>query len=329
MLLDSGYLAYVPYLYKIPVPLTLLVMPLSYLYIRSTLNNENRFKRTDFIHLLPFAVFTINYLPFYFMPLGEKTVLVNKVIEDISLTVSHQDGMLPEWLSVVVRVASMIFYLILIGFFLKKYYKHNSSSRPHFLKIKNWVYTLFRLQIMYWVGLNIIYFIFGLKLLKITEGDVLFDFMSGTIVSLFFLRIATYLLMNPNLLLGLNYKLAPNITEEVEPLMRSTDFKKIHQYIFHDDFYKDSTLNITQVASHTNMSPRNISIAISDQGFENFKHYVNDLRVSLVKERLTADVLKSYSIEAIATDCGFNSTPTFYRAFKKRYNQTPTDFLKK
>ncbi len=328
VLLDSGYLAYVPYLYKIPVPLTLLVMPLSYLYIRSTLNNENGFKKKDLIHLLPFVVFTINYLPFYFMPFGEKAALVNKVIEDISLTISHQDGILPEWLSVVTRVASMIFYLILIGFFLKKYYKHNSSSRPHFLKIKKWVYTLFKFQILYWVGLNILYFVFGLKLQKITEGDVLFDFMAGTIVSLFFLRISTYLLMNPNLLLGLNNKLAPNISEEVEPSKSSGDFEIIHQYVFHDDFYKDSTLNITQVAANTNMSPRNISIAISDQGFENFKHYINDLRVSLVKEKLTADVLKSYSIEAITIDCGFNSTPTFYRAFKKKYNQTPTKFLK-
>jgi AraC-like DNA-binding protein len=229
----------------------------------------------------------------------------------------------------VTRVASMIFYLILIGLFLKKYYKYNSTSRPHFLKIKKWVKTLFRLQIMYWVGLNIIYFIFGLKLLKITEGDVLFDFMAGTLVSLFFLRIATYLLMNPNLLLGLNNKVIFSISKEAEPSMSKGDFQKIHEYVFHDGFYKKPTLNITQVAAHYDLNPRNISIAISDQGYENFKHYINDLRVSLVKERLTVDVLKSYSIEAIASDCGFNSTPTFYRAFKKKYNQTPTDFLKK
>jgi AraC-like DNA-binding protein len=103
--------------------------------------------------------------------------------------------------------------------------------------------------------------------------------------------------------------------------MSSGDFKKIHEYVFHDGFYKKPTPNITQVAAHYGLNPRNISIAISDQGYENFKHYI--------KESLTVKVLKSYSIEAIASDCRFNSTPTFYRAFKKKYNQTPTDFLKK
>jgi hypothetical protein len=117
VLLDSGYLAYFPYLYKIPVPLTLLVMPLSYSYIRSTLNNENGSKITNLFRLLSFAVFTINYLPFYFMAYGEKEALVNRVIKDISLTISNQDGMLPEWLSVVTKFASMIFYLNLIGLF--------------------------------------------------------------------------------------------------------------------------------------------------------------------------------------------------------------------
>jgi hypothetical protein len=51
------------------------------------------------------------------MAYGEKEALVNRVIKDISLTISNQDGMLPEWLSVVTKFASMIFYLNLIGLF--------------------------------------------------------------------------------------------------------------------------------------------------------------------------------------------------------------------
>ena len=68
VLVSSGLIAKVPYLYKIPAPFTLLIMPLSYLYVRGTLYNDITLKKIDLIHLLPFVVFTVNYLQFFFMP---------------------------------------------------------------------------------------------------------------------------------------------------------------------------------------------------------------------------------------------------------------------
>jgi len=329
-ILETGILTKVPFLYKIFSPLTLLMMPLSYLYIRSTLYNENTFKRIDLVHLLPFIVFTINYLPFYFMPYEEKIALVNMVVKYPVMNITHQDGLLPEFTFIMSRCFLFFVYLTLIGLLLKKYYKHNTSANLHFLKIKKWVYTLFRLQIIYWVGLTILFLIIGLQFQALQDFNNFFNIIIATIISLFFIRITTYLLMNPILLLGLNKRLISKNLKQVKSVIDDhSDFKKIHDYVFNDNFYKDPTLNISKLSLQIKITSRNISIAISEQGFENFNDYVNGLRVLLAKDLLISNSLKNYSMNAIATNSGFNSISTFYRAFKKKNGNTPIEFLKK
>ncbi|WP_407920992.1 helix-turn-helix domain-containing protein [Flavobacterium cellulosilyticum] len=58
----------------------------------------------------------------------------------------------------------------------------------------------------------------------------------------------------------------------------------------------------------------------------NFLDYINLLRVEKVKKYLIKSDYSSYTIVAIGLECGFNSKSTFYTAFKKFTNVTPSEF---
>jgi len=64
-LVYSGSITDYPHLYKTAAPITFLIAPLGYFYVRSVLFNEVAFKKIDFLHAIPFLFFTLNYMPFF------------------------------------------------------------------------------------------------------------------------------------------------------------------------------------------------------------------------------------------------------------------------
>jgi AraC-like DNA-binding protein len=68
-----------------------------------------------------------------------------------------------------------------------------------------------------------------------------------------------------------------------------------------------------------------LSFAINNGFGKNFNDFVNEFRITEVKEKLkTAD---DATLLEIAFDCGFNSKATFNRAFKKFTGVSPKEFV--
>ena len=57
----------------------------------------------------------------------------------------------------------------------------------------------------------------------------------------------------------------------------------------------------------------------------NINTYINDLRIKKFLNIYTENPDKNYT--SIIFEVGFNTTSSFYRAFKKKYNVSPTEFL--
>lgn len=94
-----------------------------------------------------------------------------------------------------------------------------------------------------------------------------------------------------------------------------------------DNLYLDPELNITSLAAHIGIPPKTLS-AVLNQGLQKgFSEYVNTWRVEAVKQKILDPENRHMTITGIAYDCGFNSQPTFQRAFKTVTGQTPRDFM--
>jgi AraC-like DNA-binding protein len=105
--------------------------------------------------------------------------------------------------------------------------------------------------------------------------------------------------------------------------------QRLQQAMEHDKLYRDAELNLTKLATHLSISAKIISGVLNQKLGKSFNEYINEYRVYEIKDRLVKGESKKYTLTALAFECGFNSQPTFQRAFKSVVGLTPSEFLQK
>ncbi|WP_408044697.1 helix-turn-helix domain-containing protein [Tenacibaculum litopenaei] len=103
-------------------------------------------------------------------------------------------------------------------------------------------------------------------------------------------------------------------------------FEKINDLVLAEKLYLSSELKINNLASRLDTSVPHISQAINENKQVSFSDYINGFRIEEAKKKLLEE--KPDTIFAISLDVGFNSKATFYHAFKKLTQQTPTQYRK-
>ena len=103
-------------------------------------------------------------------------------------------------------------------------------------------------------------------------------------------------------------------------------FDRINSLVATEQLFLSSDLKINAISEKLQTSVPHISQAINENRNISFSDYINSYRIEAAKQRLLVD--KPDTIFAIAIDVGFNNKATFYHAFKKLTNTTPTAFRK-
>ncbi len=107
-------------------------------------------------------------------------------------------------------------------------------------------------------------------------------------------------------------------------------FQEIIEFIRSKKLYLDPKFNQQSLVTLFGTNRQYLYEAISKNGDDNFRGIINRFRINEAK-RLLAEQLNSekpLDVSAIAEKVGFNSYPTFYRAFKNITGLTPLDFTK-
>ncbi|GMN08901.1 helix-turn-helix domain-containing protein [Croceitalea sp. MTPC9] len=105
---------------------------------------------------------------------------------------------------------------------------------------------------------------------------------------------------------------ATELLESLDELMRT---KKL---------YKNADLKLAEVAKQIALSTHQMSQLLNDNLGKSFPNWLNEYRIHEAKELIRSH--DKYSIESIGYECGFNSKSTFYTAFKRITQTTPSQF---
>lgn len=89
----------------------------------------------------------------------------------------------------------------------------------------------------------------------------------------------------------------------------------------------NADLNLTKLAQHCGAAPKLLSTVLNQHMDTTFNDFVNGYRVDAVKERLRLPESRELTIAGLAYECGFNSLPTFQRAFKAATGMSPREYL--
>ena len=92
--------------------------------------------------------------------------------------------------------------------------------------------------------------------------------------------------------------------------------------------FDDDELDIDQIAKGCAISKRYLH-SISSVAGMSVSNYMITIRLDHAAQMLRKQRFKKLSISEILYDCGFKSTAHFSRAFKSRFNETPTSYRKK
>ena len=101
---------------------------------------------------------------------------------------------------------------------------------------------------------------------------------------------------------------------------------KIETVLKGEQLYKDPNLTLTQLSKLIHVRAHVLSQLLNDNLDKNFPNFINEYRIDAAKKMLITD--NHLKMEVIAENCGFNSTSTFYTAFKSITNTTPGKYAK-
>jgi AraC-like DNA-binding protein len=90
--------------------------------------------------------------------------------------------------------------------------------------------------------------------------------------------------------------------------------------------YLNPCLKRNELAGMIGITPHQLSQVLSRRIGKSFHDLINEYRVIRAKELLWGSKSNLYTIESIASDCGFSNRITFFRVFKKITGITPTDY---
>jgi AraC-like DNA-binding protein len=337
LLVFSGSIIHIPHLYRTAAPITFLIPPLSYLYVRSVLYNEKKWQGVDFLHLLPFFFFLINYLPFFLSPLEYKIEIVSKTIADKNFGIVKQLGFLPESIFYLFRPIQSTIYIIFQWRLILSFNRNNPNQfiTDQIKRVTRW------LSIFTWASTGNLVAFFITIVLYLTQENLFskdeLTLIPNTILAVSHLIVFTYLLINPQVLTGLpfvRYKETQSNLIENEVIKvpfiyenYSKEIKSLEKYFATNKSFLQPNLSISQVSVDTQIPIRDLSYIINNYYEKRFNDYLNEMRLQQFIDKIDATTLDALTIEAIAFESGFSSKSSFYRAFNRFYDCTPSEYL--
>lgn len=337
LLIHSGWILQVPFMFKTAAPVNFLIPPFAYIYIRSVLKDEQKLISKDYLHFIPAFLVFVNYIPVYFMPALQKQELLQNIMKDFSLSYLTENGYIREKYLFFARMFQSIVYLffqwkLVVAYkkelLLDKYEGHTNEVMK-WLKTFNW---LFSSTILGYIILFII--ISSDPSLAKSEQIML---IPGYILAFSFLGLSSYLLVQPQVLFGLPYvksesrsvhdlHIVKNDTVAV-PKEYDEEIFQLKKYFEEQHPYLNNDLNINEVAVALDIPAREVSFIINQHFNQRFTDFVNMYRIKYVNQKIKTGYLNKFTVESLSKEAGFSSKSTFNVAFKKVNQCTPSEYI--
>ncbi len=335
LLIKTGTLIHVPYLYKIFAPINFITTPICYLYVKSVLYNENEWNKKYNLLFIPSMIVFINYLPFYFLNYHEKIKIVESLNIEIPSSLVVKGMLIPDqYLSFFWFVQGTVYLYLMWNLIWKcKINFINSPFKDHTKLVFNWIKLFVFLNTI--IGVGIVLFSMAVNISPSIVYSLPILFTPDFIVSLSFLIMCGYLLMRPYVLFGfpfeiINPKTELAVLQKNETITLEPFVEKMNQITnFFNDHkpFLNASLDVYTLANMMELPCRELSFILNHCFEQNFNDFVNQYRIHYINQKIQEGFLERYKIKTLYLQAGFISKSTFNIAFKKVNKCTPTKYI--
>lgn len=299
----------------IPLVIVMPVGPLLYFYVRSLLEPEFRISRRHFysvvIDLFPYAAALVYIILLILGVLNpHRNYGFGGFLDDY-----QQYADIPRWLSLSVYLWAGSRYLVRA---------RTSAAWPKTL-IR--VFTAFAIL---WFIFLVPYEIPGTSNWLIDRFDW-YPLYLPIVGLIYWLGVKGYFISYRPVTAGVTASAATDGSARtaLSPDIVKTAVQALKKAMEYDRLWLDPALNLGVLARHCGLPQKTLSAVLNQYMEKPFNTWVNEYRIAAFKERLLRPESRELTIAGLAYDCGFNSLPTFQRAFKSLTGVTPKEYLQK
>ena len=307
------------------IPLTF--GPFLFLYTKYLLYRRWFFKNRDFLHFVPFIVFTFLYFSFF---RGKLSFDTHKLL----LT----DGYVVVRILYSFAFLSSVSYYTLLTLQILQRHRKRLQDRFSFLSESNELNWLYALTAIF----SLTYFVyFALGLYNVVTNQAYFDiaYTSDIFLTILAFSVSYFGIKQPYL-----FKVVPEEKEDFNESRESNEQKEKYknsnlsdeqkeEYIEHiysfmqtERPFLNAELTVQDLSKQLNISRHHLTEILNNDIGKNFFTFVNEYSVEEVKRRLLDERFEHLTIVAIAFESGFNSKSTFNSIFKQNTGSTPSQW---
>jgi AraC-like DNA-binding protein len=341
LMVTTFYLRH-PHLWKIFAWASFSYAPFAYLYVRSVLQQSFRLKKTDYLLFLPALLFTLNLMPFYFLPTAKKLEFVKLNIFDSKMISKEPEGMLPFgwgiWARILLGILTTIGQFVILNKSKNKIIEATPYSVQN-VKTYKWLFTFTCTMAAFYL-LLVVEFIFHFSSNSNYNYPVIFT-ISATIVF-----VCVSLLIRPAILYGItgwlqkpassNFLTPLKIADTTVPINKnsfSIEQGKAYKKLLESHFSKNLPFRkigytIGDLSNELAIPSHQISAFINQEYGKNFNELINEYRVEYLNDLVQSSTNHlQFTLEALGKDAGFNTRAAFISAVKKETGKTPSEFF--
>ncbi len=327
------------------LPLSYIIGPLLFIYVRTTISDSKRFTKTDWLHFIPAILILIATSPYTSLPFDKKFEIAHqivKVTEDYSLNFYFVSFEFILYSRSIHLILYAIFSLFYFRYSTKKIIKKYGAVPTNHLTINRWINILIIIQILiagnslgHMTTLYHKFSILGIKSTDLFSELYFFRICGGAFVIQNFI-----LFLFPKILYGnISYQVLKKnegIIEEIKSsiakkVMPSVNFDNVditlNPYLATLPFIKKG-FSLSQMSFDLKISERVLSNYFNKELSKTFGEWKNDQRINYVCKNIDEGKAKDITIEAISINAGFVSRSKFIDAFKERKGVTPSAYIK-
>lgn len=341
-LISSGWIMEVPWAYGSFSLIYLLAPPVTYLYIRGILNDEYRFKKKDLIHLFaPFVqlLLSMNYI---FSSHENKLAIVKSINNFNNLLNSSSFNGIPHKVFFAMVFISVVYYSTCC--FIELQRRKTFATSQHNRAVFRWTTSLTFIMVLMAVFMLINVVVTSMEI-KETRQLVFFGpFYEFRLV--LFTIVLVMIVYSDGLRLGL-----PNFAQNIRILESHGDDTTIKQdetklasgiltdqqtqtyrqllvqfFEQNAEVYTQLQFNLDDLSAATSIPKHHWAYFFRYYSEVSFVDMRNGYRVEHAKKMMQLPSFRHYTIEAIGEASGFGSRTTFFNAFKKHQNISPSEY---
>ncbi len=288
-----------------------------YFYVLSLTDSNRKFKRKDWLLFIP----SIIYLIFRFALFAQSVEFKGWFDKSFYVPVA----------SPIIFVTGLVWNLIFLYLSIKHYRKYRAwldenfsdTEKLKFDWLRNFLYIFTFVLVTGAIFDFTDSFVSNLSYVQYFYFELILAFVT------YYLAIAGYL-RSETIKLDFTETKSVEIEERGKTLLSENELEKFKTKLLDlmetEKPFLNPQITLKDLAKQLGVNSTVLSYAINSGFGKNFNDFINEFRISEVKNKLQNGDAENSTLLGIAFDCGFNSKATFNRAFKKITGVAPKEF---